>query len=226
MSTHRLAMTRYLCLLLSLVLLPACASEQRLSDASMREYLPKACYHWSVDVLAPRYMEAWVEDLEVKDDRGHWIQIPMGVVGAQGGPAGWPPASSIAGYGTIFKDTGNPVEIFIRWQSLAEPQTYTWKITLPPSMREAMAKKEPVTWYDKPDLACRSGITLGIAPGGRTIMWIGSLSLPAIEVMRGQAEVEPLGPYEGKSNGKYRPMHEPARKYVDEHGIPYGSWDH
>ncbi|ULU25329.1 hypothetical protein DYST_02255 [Dyella terrae] len=56
------------------------------------------------------------------------------------------------------------------------------------------------------------------------MVWINGIGMPAVEVMRGQAEVEPLGPYEGKSGGKYRPMHEPARQYVQEHGIPYGSW--
>ena len=80
------------------------------------------------------------------------------------------------------------------------------------------------TWYGPPQMTCRSEITVGVAPGGHTIVWVVGNGLAPIEIMRVQAEVESLGPYQGKSKGKYRPMHDPARQYIDEHGIPYGSW--
>jgi hypothetical protein len=219
-----------LCSLLLLVaLLPACASEQGRSEARIdRLMASQACPHWSLDVEAPIYMEAWVEDLVVKDDRGYWSQIPQGMASSLGQTAGWPPPYRVLGSGSARLDsTGLPMEVSLRWQSLAEPQTYTWHFIVPESLRQAMAKKEPTVWLGKPSQGCRSDITVGVAPGGRTIVWISGIALtPAIEVMRGKAEVEPLGPYQGFSKGKYRPMHEPARKYVEEHGIPYGSWDH
>ena len=208
-----------LCSLLLLVaLLPACASE-RLASA------PDLCSHWSVVVVAPKYLEAWVEDLEVKDDRGYWVQIPQGVVSGLGQTAGWDNGEWYSG-GPRLDSAGAPMEVSVRWQSLAEPQTYKWRFTVPESMRQALVKKEPSLFRGKTELACRSDIAIGVAPGGRTIVWIAGGALPRVEVMRGKAEVEPLGPYQGFSKGKYRPMHELARKYVEEHGIPYGSWDH
>jgi hypothetical protein len=66
-----------------------------------------------------------------------------------------------------------------------------------------------------------------VAPGGRTIVWISGIALtPAIEVMRGKAEVEPLGPWQGRGKEYAYPLSDKAKQYVEEHGIPYGSWDH
>jgi len=214
----------YLVSLLLLALLPACASGQRPSDGPW--FLP--CPHWSLDVAAPRYMEAWVEDLEVKDDRGYWLQIPMGVVGEFAQTTGWPPPNRVGGSGgSTPSSAGLPMEVSLRWQSLAEPQTYTWHFIVPESLRQAMAKKEPTVWLGKPSQGCRSDITVGVAPGGRTIVWISGIALtPAIEVMRGKAEVEPLGPWQGRGKEYAYPLSDKAKQYVEEHGIPYGSWDH
>ena len=45
-----------------------------------------------------------------------------------------------------------------------------------------------------------------------------------IEVFRAQAAVEPKGPYQGQSNGEYYFLSEQAKTYIEQHGIPYGSW--
>jgi Protein of unknown function (DUF2931) len=214
-----------LCSLMLLVaLLPACASEQHPSDPYIKGQL---CNHWSLGVAAPGYMEAWVEDLEVKDDRDRWVQIPMGVVGEFAQTVGWPPPNRVGGGGGSTPDSaGAPMEVSIRWQSLAEPQTYTWQFIVPENMRQAMAKKEPVVWAGHADTSCRNLLTLGVAPGGRTIVWINGFGFQPTEILRGQAEVEPLGPDQGQHEGRYVRFSDKAKQYVQEHGIPYGSWDH
>ena len=55
-------------------------------------------------------------------------------------------------------------------------------------------------------------------------MWVGGACLGFTEVGRFQAEIEPLGPYKGRSNGKYVRIEPESKAYVDQHGIPYGSW--
>ena len=67
-------------------------------------------------------------------------------------------------------------------------------------------------------------ITLGMAPGGIIKVWIGGSCLDFKEVGRYQAKVEPLGPYRGASKGKYVPLKPENKAYIDQHGIPYGSW--
>ena len=70
----------------------------------------------------------------------------------------------------------------------------------------------------------RKMITLGMAPGGIVKVWVGGACLDFKEVGRFQAEVEPLGPYIGKSKGQYIPLEPENKAYIDQHGIPYGSW--
>lgn len=210
---------RTVCLLLSMVCLPACATESRADK-------PEPCPHWGMSVVAPKYMEAWVEALYVKDDRGAWINVSGGMAGELGQAAGWD-NGAWAGNSDKVESAGAPMEVYVRWQSLAEPQTYKWRFPVSESVRKALLKQELVKpWYGPAEMSCRSNITIGVAPGGRAIVWNDGFGFQRTEILRGQAEVEPLGPYQGFSKGKYRPMHEPARKYVEKHGIPYGIWDH
>ena len=79
------------------------------------------------------------------------------------------------------------------------------------------ADQEDVTLY-------RNRITLGMAPGGIVKVWVGAGCLGFKEVGRFQAEIEPLGPYRGKSNGQYIPIEPENKAYIDQYGIPYGTW--
>lgn len=46
-----------------------------------------------------------------------------------------------------------------------------------------------------------------------------------IEILRAQAEIEPKGPSQGKTGGRYALPLEPSSKaYIEKNGIPYGSW--
>ncbi|MOA46497.1 hypothetical protein D3C78_1690200 [compost metagenome] len=70
----------------------------------------------------------------------------------------------------------------------------------------------------------RASLTLGLAPGGVVQVWVRDSCHDAIKVARAQAEVEPLGPHLGKSNGHYYPQSEKSKRYIERYGIPYGSW--
>jgi len=117
------------------------------------------------------------------------------------------------------------MEIYVRWQSLVEPQTYRWTFMVSERLRRALVEQEPVVWQGKKEMSCRANIAIGVAPGGRVVVWNAGFGFQPVEVMRGQAEVEPLGPDQGKYGGRYVRISDDAKQYVEERGIPYGSWD-
>jgi hypothetical protein len=183
------------------------------------------CPHWVITTVAPKHMEAWIETLYVKDSNGNWLHIPQGVVGELPDTAGWS-GLRYGGGGPNFRDAGAPMEIYVRWQSLVEPQTYNWRFTVPESMRQLLLKREMgKVWYKpQPEMACRSDITVGVAPGGHTILWVDGQGLASVEIARGRGTAEPLGPDQGRHEGRYVRISDDAKKYVEEHGIPYDSW--
>ena len=119
-----------------------------------------------------------------------------------------------------------PERIFLRWQSLVEPQAYKIRIPIPQWVRDEMVKPERVfcqgskKWKDD----YRDSITLGMAPGGIVKVWVGGACLNYKEVGRFQAEVEPLGPHRNGNGIYYRAPNPEAQAYIDQHGIPYGTW--
>ena len=119
-----------------------------------------------------------------------------------------------------------PQRIFLRWQSLVEPQAYKIRIPIPQWVRDEMVKPQRVFCIaDKKEVTLYPlQITLGMAPGGIVKVWVGAGCLGFKEVGRFQAEVEPLGPYRGKSNGEYIHIEPENKAYIDQHGIPYGTW--
>ena len=203
-------------LVLILVSLSACASGPG---------APKLPYRaWYVGLAAPRHMEVWVEGVDVLDKRGYgFFHVAGGVAGYTRKPEGWH-----KGGGKI-KPVGNvdlPEFLFLRWQSLVEPQTYKITIKIPQWVRDEMLRPERVfcqaskEWEDD----YRNAITLGMAPGGIVKVWVGGACLGFTEVGRFQAKVEPLGPYKGRANGQYMRLEPEHKAYIDQHGIPYGSW--
>jgi hypothetical protein len=211
------AMTRWSLLIALLFSLCACARE---SSAP-----PKLPYDsWYVGLAAPRFMEVWVETVDVLDQRGlAFFHVFGGVAGYTRKPEGWHKG------GGATKPVNNvdlPERLFLRWQSLVEPQAYKIRITIPQWVRDEMVKPERVfcqgskKWKDD----YRDSITLGMAPGGIVKVWVGGACLDYKEVGRFQAEIEPRGPYLNNKGIYYRALKPDAQAYVDEHGIPYGSW--
>jgi hypothetical protein len=203
-------------LLLSLC---ACASGPRISPP------PKLPYDfWYIGLAAPRHMEVWVESVDVLDQRGFaFFRVHGGVASYTGKVEGWHEGG---GATRMVNNVDLPERIFVRWQSLVEQQTYKVGIKIPQWVRDEMVKPERVfcqgskKWKDD----YRDTITLGMAPGGIVKVWMGGACLGFTEVGRFQAEIETLGPYKGKSKGKYIPIEPENKAYVDKHGVPYGTW--
>ncbi len=172
-------------------------------------------------------MDVWVETAGVKDIRGHdFFHVGSGIVAVrtppegQGNAAGWGERFG-RGAGRHVNGADLPERIYVRWQSLAEPQTYQVILDIPERARQLMSER-----LDPPCPASEYGyaLTLGLAPGGVVRGWVMSTCGDPIEVLRAQAEIEPKGPYGGQSDGEYYFLSETSKAYIEKHGIPYGSW--
>ncbi|MCP1607619.1 DUF2931 domain-containing protein [Pseudomonas citronellolis] len=210
-----------LVLMLCLALLGGCAqADKGAGDLPYR--------YWRLGFLAPDYMEVWVETADVEDTRGRFFpHMGGGTVSIstpenlEGNAKGWGPRVGWGG-GRYVDGADLPKRIFVRWQSLAEPQTYRVTVDIPERARQLMVERlDPPCPYS----AYREALTIGLAPGGVVRAWVKSTCGESIEILRAQAEVEPKGPSQGKTDGKYALPLEPASKaYIEKHGIPYGSW--
>jgi len=201
----------------------------------------KACYlrqpqlpfsdGWYLGFMAPDYMDVWLETADVTDVRGITYEgVVQGTVAIRqpangsGDPAGWP-GPYIRGKGVTLRNLDLPKQIFVRWQSLAEPQTYRVTMELPDAARELMLKPEQVKCPIRGQVTdYRHFITVGLAPGGIAKLWVNGPCFPVTEILRIQAEIEPKGPYQGLSEGRHRPLEPAAKAYIEQYGIPYGSW--
>ncbi|MGE8154577.1 DUF2931 family protein [Pseudomonas vancouverensis] len=187
---------------------------------------------WNLGLFAPNYMEVWIETADAVDIHDRVFRRAMSGVAAintpknlKGNPRGWPGYPG-AGKGKHVRGADLPRLIYVRWQSLVEPQTYEAYIPIPEATRQAMVKGEKA--YCSADgkwiTDYRYMLTVGLAPGGVTKTWIGGPCLPPIEVARVVGTVVKIGPYSGTSNGQHRPLSETSKAYIEKYGVPYGSW--
>tara|TARA_R100001244_G_scaffold64117_3_gene53107 strand:+ start:5285 stop:5635 length:351 start_codon:yes stop_codon:yes gene_type:complete len=116
----------------------------------------------------------------------------------------------------------------VRWQSLVEPQTYNVRINVPEWIHNEMTTPREVGDCARKDrrltINHRKVITIGLAPGGIAKVWLRGGCLKAMEIGRFEGVVNKNGPYDGTSGGKYRPLSEASKTYIEQFGIPYGSW--
>ncbi|MHC8411133.1 DUF2931 family protein [Pseudomonas sp. Hz4] len=187
---------------------------------------------WFLGFSAPDYMEVWIETADVIDVQGQVYRRAMSGVASiltppnnPGDPRGWPKRAGI-GSGKHVTGADLPKKIYVRWQSLVEPQTYKMAIDVPESTREIMRKGEKVfcaadgKWIT----GYRQSIGIRLVPGGIAKVWVGGPCMAPIEVTRVQAEIDPRGPYEGKSGGEYDTLSDESKAYVEKFGVPYDSW--
>lgn len=194
---------------------------------------------WGLRFFSPDYMEVWIETADVVDinDRvfrgagrgvpatGYPRGLSKGIPSVFKGDAkGW--YEHPKGKGRFVRGADLPRLVYVRWQSMAEPQTYEAYIKIPESAQNTMLQREKtfcradgkwITDY-------RDMLIVGLAPGGVAKVWLGGQCLLSTEVTRVQGTISPKGPYGGTSNGKHRPLSEESKAYIDKFGIPYGSW--
>jgi len=223
-------MNKLLLLILSLIL-SGCASGNRSS-------LPYDA--WRLGFFAPDYMEVWIETADAYGING-MVRVQAGSGTAsigypralskgipevfRGDPKGWPDRVGW-GKGKYLKGADLPKQIYVRWQSLVEPQTYHTRIDIPKSTQDIMRKKEIAfcLFTGKTEAQYRKAIVIGLAPGGIAKVWVTGACLDPIEVTRVHAKVDPTGPNDGESNGQYDPPSAESRAYIEKFGVPYGSW--
>ncbi|NWB91444.1 DUF2931 family protein [Pseudomonas agarici] len=186
---------------------------------------------WYLGLFAPNYMEVWIETADAVDIRDRAYRRAMsGVAGNspkhfKGNPRGWP---QYPGSGATKRVLGAdlPRLIYVRWQSLVEPQTYEAYIVIPEATQQAMLKGEKTycAFDGKWITDYRNMLTVGLAPGGIARVWLGGACLKPIDVARVQGWVVKVGPYDGTSGGRHRPLSTTSKEYIEKYGVPYGSW--
>jgi hypothetical protein len=187
---------------------------------------------WYLGFSAPDYMEVWIETADVVDIQDHvFPRAGSGIASMQsppnnaGNPRGWPKRGP-AGGGKRVTGADLPKQIYVRWQSQVEPQTYLMVIKIPEATREIMLKGEKVfcaadgNWIT----GYRDSIGIRLVPGGIARVWVGGPCMTPIEVTTVKAVIDPRGPYEGKSGGHYRPLSAVSKDHVEKFGVPYDSW--
>ena len=222
----RYPVKRTLWILLGALLLSGCQTSGQSWGHSDPDALP-----WEIGFVTPYSMEGWVEDSATVDVDGN-LYRRIGSGWATGGrkngadgARGWPRAGG-SGYQNV-RDAKLPVRIYVRWQSVVEPQTYQGWIEIPESARQVMRESLTKDCPEYPEIKeFRRGVPVrfGLAPGGVVQVWVEDECMNLLKVARGRAEIEPKGPDLGLSGGSYFPQSQASKRYVEKYGIPYGSW--
>jgi hypothetical protein len=186
---------------------------------------------WELGFAEPYYMKVWVEDTAVEDIKGKTFLHTGGGSASGGQPEdgtesarGW---HGVGSNGKAVVGADLPKRIYVRWQSIVEPQTYSVWLEIPEDARQLMyssVNRRCATALEQ-EARSISSLYLGLAPGGVVQVWVRNSCHHPVKVARAQAEIEPLGPSLGKNQGRYAyPVSEKSKRYIDKYGIPFGSW--
>ncbi|RON43898.1 hypothetical protein BK667_28470 [Pseudomonas frederiksbergensis] len=213
--------------LLGAILISGCQSGDPLSAKND----PKSQW-WELAFTEPDYMKVWVEDSSVQDVTGKVFFRTGGGSAAGGEPEdgkesarGW--GGGVGGSGKTVVGADLPMRIFVCWQSIVEQKTYRAWVDIPEPARQLMASSTQQRCPQTPEREARfmASVYLGLAPGGVVQVWMRDSCNHPVKVARAQAELEPLGPDQGKNDGRYAyPVSEKSKRYINQYGIPYGSW--
>jgi hypothetical protein len=186
---------------------------------------------WELAFTEPYYMKVWVEDSAVEDIHGKLFKRTGSGTAAGGEPEngkesarGW---HAVGGAAKAVIGADLPKRIYVRWQSIAEPQTYQVWVEVSEEARNLMAQSVNQRCPETPEqqASYSASIYLGLAPGGVVQLFVRDSCHRPVKVGRAQAQIEPLGPSQGKNQGRYAyPVSEKSKRYIEEFGIPYGSW--
>jgi hypothetical protein len=182
---------------------------------------------WSLKFVAPNSMEVWVETADIQDVHGRvFLHVNGGTAAiSYGGDAtGWPMKLG-ASQGRNVTDASLPTRIFVRWQSLVEPQTYRVTLNISEEVRQLMLSRELQPRYlPEQRWQFRENLVVGLAPGGVVKLWVRGPGLQPIEVLCQRAEIEQRGPDLGLFEGRYVTLPAESKEYLRTHPIPYDSW--
>ncbi|WP_308821729.1 DUF2931 family protein, partial [Pseudomonas japonica] len=147
--------------------------------------------------LAPPYMDVWIETVDVADARGQvYKQVVSGVASMSSppkldaNPRGWIESTGL-GAGKHVLGAALPLWIYVRWQSLVEPETYEAFIHVDAAMRKAMVTGEKAfcEFDDKWITDYPYAVNIGLAPGGIAQVWLGGQCTLPMPVKRVQGHV-------------------------------------
>ena len=187
---------------------------------------------WYIGVFTRPYMDVWIETVDTSDVRGRVYRRAMSGVASISSPAslnadprGWPEHPGV-GAGKHVLGAALPLWIYVRWQSLVEPNTYEAFIRVDAAMRKAMVtgKKAFCAADGKWITDYPYAVNIGLAPGGIARVWIAGQCTHGVPVRRVQGRVVEAGPYNGQSDGHYYPLDDVSKAYIEKYGVPYGSW--
>lgn len=174
------------------------------SDPLSAKNDPKSPW-WELGFTEPNYMKVWVEDTSVEDIKGKLFTRTGGGTAAGGEPEnGKESARGWHAVGAAAKPVigaGLPKRIYVRWQSIDEPQTYKVWVDVPEEARQLMVQSVSQRCPETPEeqASYSASIYLGLAPGGVVQVFVRDECHRPVKVARTKAEVEPLGPSQGKN---------------------------
>lgn len=167
-------------------------------------------------IAAPRHYGVWVEHLRFEKSGVYaWHQAPGGI------SCCWSGARGPAGAGGTLEPFPN--YIAIQWFSFAEQKFYQRLISVPKEWEVKMQETAPHRTHLKGIIEKRRNrLVLGLAPGGKIVVWVMSQIGNEIEVARLQAnEIEgDVSQYKNILTD-YHARH---GEYLKDHGIPHDGW--
>ncbi|WP_160105814.1 DUF2931 family protein [Pseudomonas izuensis] len=212
--------------LLAMLVLSACQPVDPLS--AKNDYRTST---WYIGFTEPAHMNVWVETSAVEDIKGRIIyDIAAGGAGGSDYENGTENARGWVGIATAGMPVTRaylPKRLFVRWQSIVERKTYAGWIDISESTREIMRNSNARRCHETPQFTANSSaaLSLGLAPGGIIQVWVWDDCFRPQKADRGQVGIEPLGPSQGKNQGRYAwKIKDSSQRYIDRFGIPYGSW--
>jgi len=187
---------------------------------------------WYLAFRTEPNVQVWMESAQIEDVAGrHFSGYEVGAIGSDKfNPAakGWP-SGYVHGKGKYVVGAALPTRIYVRWQSLVEPQTYSVTLDIPDTVRRKMLTEgppDPNPGQGRPNSDWRyyNNMVISLAPGGMVKVWLNGVVTTSIPVMCVKAHVEPLGPDLGKYGGEYVTLSPKLKEYLKQHPIPYDSW--
>src|SRR5690606_3128027 len=173
--------------------------------------------HWNLRLAAPTHYDVWLINAHLEKSGVRSWRAPLG------GYTGCCWAGPHGPVGSGGEMDPFPNLIALHWFSFAEQKYYSTLIRVPSDLPERM--REPVEhWYPDgtSDFKARRTLVLGLAPGGKVVVWLMSQRMNAVEVIRVPAVEVPGDPEDFAAlTESYLEDH---GDYLKEHGVPLEGW--